>query len=485
MLMRSRTATCVTQHHRTVRGVRYGTHTGVCPPFEVDPICIDDASRYSSKVESSHLTSRQVTYESMSKSPIQAAYKSLLDRGRLTHNPGQQALVERLARLQSSLSAQDSGPDASSSEETTGLYIYGDVGTGKSRVADLFASTLPDNVTRRRIHFHEFMMDIHARLHRARSKSGYSGDPLLRIGQEVRAESRVLCFDEFQVSDIADAMILKRLFGSIWQSGGLMVSTSNRHPDNLYERGLNRTLFVPFIKELQKRCEVWKMEGHQDYRMQTQGNAKGRDEVFFTEQEAFEHALHNNVDGGNLEPMIIPVMMGRELRVKACRPTGHKKFVVSATFHSLCEKNLGSSDYHALAKKADVIFLTGLRQFKEDELDYVRRFVTLCDLAYESRARIICLSAVPLFQVFQKIMPIANPENKKVRNELEALSVRKGGGASSSMMSTFIGEVEWSATGLPASLAQGGAGESDVRFSVLRAISRLFEMGSHSYNVTD
>lgn len=414
----------------------------------------------------------------MSKSPIQVAYRQLIERGRLTVNPSQQSLVDRLARLQRALVTNES--------EETGIYIYGDVGTGKSRIADLFASTLPAEVSRRRIHFHEFMMDIHSRLHKARSASGYSGDPLLKIGQEVRNESRVLCFDEFQVSDIADAMILKRLFGSIWQAGGLMVSTSNRHPNNLYEKGLNRPLFIPFIKELQRRCEVWKMEGNQDYRMQTRNQENSRDQVFFTDPQKFAESLKEVTHGEELTSVLIPVMMGREMHVKASRTPYHKKLIVSASFHKLCEDNLGSADYHALCKKADIIYLTGLRQFKEDELDYIRRFITLCDLAYESRTRIVCLSSVPLFEVFQKIVPsqkpIASPE---IQEKLEQMSVRKGGGSSSSMMSTFIGEMEWSATGLPASLASGGAGESDVKFAIGRAVSRLFEMGAKSYGAED
>lgn len=161
----------------------------------------------------------------MSESVIHVAYKQLLSRGRLIANPGQNALVTRLASLQQTL--------LQSAEPQTGLYIYGSVGTGKSRLADLFASTLPSQVSKRRVHFHEFMMDIHSRLHKARSLATYAGDPLVQIGREVRSESRVLCFDEFQVSDIADALILKRLFGAIWDSGGVMVSTSNRHPGKL------------------------------------------------------------------------------------------------------------------------------------------------------------------------------------------------------------------------------------------------------------
>ncbi len=110
-------------------------------------------------------------------------------------------------------------------------------------------------------------MDIHMRLHHARSQTYYSGDPLIQIGRDVRNESRVLCFDEFQVTDIADALILRRLFGAIWESGGVMVSTSNRPPEKLYENGLNRSLFLPFIGELNRRCEIWEMKGDEDYRM--------------------------------------------------------------------------------------------------------------------------------------------------------------------------------------------------------------------------
>lgn len=164
----------------------------------------------------------------MSESAIHAAYKTLLSRGRLTINHGQAALVARLATLQQTL--------LQSEEPQSGLYIYGSVGTGKSRLADLFASTLPSQISKRRVHFHEFMMDVHSRLHHARSLPTYSGDPLVQIGKDVRKESRVLCFDEYQVSDIADALILKRLFGAFWNSGGVTVSTSNRHPNNLVRK---------------------------------------------------------------------------------------------------------------------------------------------------------------------------------------------------------------------------------------------------------
>jgi protein AFG1 len=414
----------------------------------------------------------------MSKISIQTAYKTLLKRNRLLENPGQKALVERLSQLQHSLATSD--------EPQKGLYIYGDVGTGKSRIADLFSATISPHISTRRVHFNEFMMDVHMRLHHARSQATYTGDPLVQIGREIREESRVLCFDEFQVTDIADAMILKRLFGAIWKNGGVMVSTSNRHPTKLYDNGLNRSLFLPFIEELQKRCEVWKMEGNQDYRLTVSIDPHERDSVFFTNPRKFEESLLSVVME-DLKVMSIPVMMSRELKVLAARTNNSGKLVVSETFKNLCEAFLGSSDYHALCKTSDIIYLSGLRQFKADELDYVRRFITLVDLAYESKTRVVCLSTVPLFEVFATIVPNQIPLEGELKEILgRQINVRKEGGSSSSMTSTFIGEMEWSATGLSkASLASGGAGETDVKFAIGRAVSRLFEMGSKSYGLRD
>ncbi|KAH7342631.1 AFG1-like ATPase-domain-containing protein [Rhexocercosporidium sp. MPI-PUGE-AT-0058] len=419
----------------------------------------------------------------MSQIGLKSAYAALLKRQRLTPNPGQLALVNRLANLQTSLLQLTK---SKSHVPLQGVYIYGDVGTGKSRVADLFASTLHPSITHRRIHFYEFMMDIHTRLHHARSSPTYTGDPLLQIGRDVRAQSQVLCFDEFQVTDIADALILKRLFNSIWESGGVMVSTSNRLPENLYENGLNRDLFLPFIGELRRNCEVWRMEGKEDYRIST-GGGKDRVDVFFTDAREFEGSLRGRVGPVELERRVIPVLMSRQLMVMAAESRDEKGLVVSSTFEDLCQNFLGSADYYALCKTANVIYLTGLRKFASDELDFVRRFITLVDLAYETKTRIVCLSSVPLFEVFSNIVPKKLHVEGQLKEALgKQMTVKGEGGSSSSMMSTFIGEMEWSATGLAeASLATGGAGDTDVGFAVGRAISRLYEMGSQHYGVSD
>lgn len=335
------------------------------------------------------------------------------------------------------------------------------------------------------------MNDIHSRLHIARSAAGYSGDPLVQIGKTIRDESRVLCFDEFQVTDIADAMILGRLFGSIWREGGVMVSTSNRHPDGLYENGLNRDVVLPFIREVQRRCEVWEIGGREDYRMRSlrEGGESERIETFFTDQAAFDQMLALSLEGQRLQTVSLPVYGLRKLEVNAIpsehdmESGGRRLRLISGTFDEFCRAYLGSADYYSLCSSTDTIFLSGLRKFEADEKDVVRRFITMIDLAYEKRVRVMCLSSAPLGDVFINIMPVGS----KLRNQLSnGMRVKGEGGASSSMMSTFIGETEWSATGLmEASLATGGAGETDVGFAVGRAISRLYEMGSKDYGIRD
>jgi len=421
-----------------------------------------------------------------------------LTRNRLRPDPHQEALVTRLAGLQDELANTNNATLIHRQPAISGLYIYGSVGTGKSRIADLFTATLPQEITRRRVHFHEFMNDIHHRLHTARQSPNYRGDPLIQIGKTIRQESRVLCFDEFQLNDIADALFMARLFGSIWREGGVMVSTSNRHPNGLYENGLNRDVVMPFIREVQRRCEVWEIGGREDYRMASgAGGAGGRErvETFLTDESLFQRRLEEAIGSNRLEQASLSVYGSRKLEVQAVAAapstddsatatTKSGRFdLVSGTFAQFCDKSLGAADYHALCSSTSTIFISGLRQFQSIDKDRVRRFITLIDLAYEKGTRVICHSTVPLGEVFVNIVPV----DSRLQNKLAAgMRVKAGGGASSSMMSTFIGETEWSATGLAdASLATGGAGESDVGFAVGRAISRLYEMGSAGYGVRD
>lgn len=227
------------------------------------------------------------------------------------------------------------------------------------------------------------------------------------------------------------------------------------------------------------------------------GGAGGRErvETFLTDESLFQRRLEEAIGSNRLEQASLSVYGSRKLEVQAVAAapstddsatatTKSGRFdLVSGTFAQFCDKSLGAADYHALCSSTSTIFISGLRQFQSIDKDRVRRFITLIDLAYEKGTRVICHSTVPLGEVFVNIVPV----DSRLQNKLAAgMRVKAGGGASSSMMSTFIGETEWSATGLAdASLATGGAGESDVGFAVGRAISRLYEMGSAGYGVRD
>jgi len=266
----------------------------------------------------------------------------------------------------------------------------------------------------------------------------------------------------------------------------VVVATSNRRPEELYENGLNRELFLPFIRELRERCEVWMLEGSEDYRMRDE-ESDLRVDVFFIDEDRFQKDLVHATGGEEMKEITIPVLMSRQLRVRAMAGQDGK-LAVSTTFENLCQNFLGSADYYALCKASSTIYLAGLRKFKANELDFVRRFITLVDLAYETKTRIVCLSSVPLFEVFLNIVPRRIPLEGDLKKDMGIRMTVKGeGGSSSSMMSTFIGAgIEWSATGLAkASLASGGAGETDVGFAIGRAVSRLYEMGSKRYNIRD
>jgi len=266
-----------------------------------------------------------------------------------------------------------------------------------------------------------------------------------------------------------------------------MVATSNRAPENLYEDGLNRSLLLPFIAMLKHRCEVWPLGGAQDYRMLGSKEGGETRKVFFTDLADFQASREATTGGRKLETHVIPVAMGRQLVVTAIPSETLKEgLIVSSTFPQLCEAKIGAADYHALCRVSKIIFLEGLRPFRLSELDFARRFITLIDLAYESGTRIIISSNATIDEVFAEIVEAEQKRRKRQQGGLQ-MNVRKGGGSSSSMMSTFVsGDTEWSATGLEgASLATGGAGETDVGFAIGRAVSRLHEMGSPVYGQMD
>jgi protein AFG1 len=420
-----------------------------------------------------------------------------------------------------------------------GIYIHGAVGVGKSFLMDLFYHhvTQPHNsmgiVQRRkhrRVHFHEFMLDVHHRIHQFRTQqqqskeniqqqpqqqhnaSSKSSSALVAVALQIAQESRVLCFDEFQVTDIADAMILKRLFTMLLDAGVVMVATSNRAPDELFQGGINRSLFLPFIDTLQTNLDVIAMHGvHGDYRKLNPSSETATTDTIMVAVKRLHPELtsyflrpasiSNNDDllqsifdagGGDAERSgaTIPVVMGRTVHVPQSNDT-----VAWFDFEDLCAQPLGAADYLALCHRYATVIVDQVPQLTSARFNEARRFVTLIDALYETKTQLILRMAeghdIPsvehLLVDFEVTVETNDGDeeiaiaNNNATDTDEQLFVKGEGGSSSSAATTMIrtkdgNVVEWSATGrIGVSLAQLSAVQ-DVSFSFQRAESRLVEM---------
>ena len=273
-----------------------------------------------------------------------------------------------------------------------GLYIWGSVGRGKSMLMDLFFADAPV-AKKRRVHFHEFMLEVQARLHRRREELAAKGAPpesdtIVPIGKEIAAETRLLCFDEFQVTNIADAMILGRLFETLFEEGITVIATSNRAPDDLYKNGLQRDRFLPFIELVKQRLEVLELGGSQDYRM---GRLRELD-LYLTPlgrwattklDEAFR-ALSNGADG---EPRVLRTQ-GRDVEVPRAAPG-----VAMAHFMDWCAKPMGAADFLCIADSFHTVIVAEIPRMGPDSRDKAVRFVTMIDTFYERKVKFICSAA--------------------------------------------------------------------------------------------
>ncbi len=312
-------------------------------------------------------------------------YRSKIADGTLHEDAAQDAVLPEFARIAGALALPHRrGLFRKPVEPPKGLYLWGGVGRGKSMLMDMFVASLGD-VPVRRVHFHAFMQEIHAALHAAREAG--TADAIAPAAAEVAAGARVLAFDEMQISDITDAMIVGRLFQMLFAAGVVVVATSNRAPDDLYKDGLNRQLFVPFIDLIKTRMTVRELSGQGDYR---QGLLKGAP-VYFTPVNARNRAridaVWRELSGGPAEPLSLRVQ-GREVEIPAFR-----NGVARAAFYDLCGKALGPADYLALAKAVKVLVLEDIPRLSRSNFNEARRFVTLIDALYEAGVRLICSAA--------------------------------------------------------------------------------------------
>ncbi|WP_422031131.1 cell division protein ZapE [Reyranella sp.] len=326
--------------------------------------------------------------------------------GEIHADPVQEKVVLRLQAIHDQLSALAVAPPVRTGflarlglghapkppEGPHGLYIWGSVGRGKSMLMDLFFADAPV-AKKRRVHFHEFMLEVQARLHRRREELAARGAPpesdtIVPIAREIAAETRLLCFDEFQVTNIADAMILGRLFETLFEEGITVIATSNRAPDDLYKNGLQRDRFLPFIELVKQRLEVLELGGAQDYRM---GRLRELD-LYLTPlgswatkklDEAFR-ALSNGADG---EPRVLRTQ-GRDVEVPRAAPG-----VAMAHFMDWCAKPMGAADFLCIADSFHTVIVAEIPKMGPDSQDKAVRFVTMIDTFYEKKVKFICSAA--------------------------------------------------------------------------------------------
>lgn len=318
---------------------------------------------------------------------VQDHFAARIAEGLLQSDPAQEAVLPEFERMRSAL-AQPVRKSLfkKAPPPPKGLYIWGGVGRGKSMIMDLFVETLEmAQVPARRVHFHAFMQEIHGAMHLAR-KTGVD-DAIAPVAADVAASVRLLAFDEMQITDITDAMIVGRLFEALFAAGVVVVTTSNRVPDDLYKDGLNRQLFVPFIELLKEQMVVWELSSPIDYR---QNRLEGA-QVYFTPINAEARTaiadVWTDLTGGPAGPLVLHVK-GRDVEIPAFR-----NGIARATFYDLCGKALGAADYLALAEAARVLILEDIPNLSRSNFNEAKRFVTLIDALYEAKVRLICSAA--------------------------------------------------------------------------------------------
>ncbi|UTW01445.1 cell division protein ZapE [Marinomonas rhizomae] len=482
------------------------------------------------------IAQHRVARRCFSTGPVSAAYELKVDAGELRRDDAQVALAAKFDALHETLASFPQVPvrtdDPSENSRTSrnplllllarslasaqsflrkkfhlwffgppprGMYIHGTVGVGKSFLMDLFYAsvTVPDDdsccnndshkhakITKRRVHFHEFMLDVHHRIFVYKQKRP-RGDSLPIIAQQLAQEAQLLCLDEFQVTDIADAMILKRLFSLLLDWNVVVVATSNRSPDALYEGGINRSLFLPFIDMLKHTSDIISMEdSRKDYRLENRvcgqsyfwsnKDVHGDNNINKNIQAQLEEIFGGTASGTEAE--IIPILFGRTVQVARLNDR-----CAWFDFSELCYQPLGAADYISLCCRFPVLIIDHVPQLDAKHLDEARRFVTLIDACYESHTRLVLAAQVPLDELFVDFEAQVESSDGD-----EELIVNEKGGNSSSFATTMIRTkdgkyFEWSATGrVGVSLAQFSAA-NDLAFSFRRAASRLEEMGGKEW----
>ncbi|MEP1441704.1 MAG: cell division protein ZapE [Hyphomicrobiales bacterium] len=337
-------------------------------------------------------------------SSILTKYRHLVANGGLEEDPAQLVVMARLDGVNKDLAERKLANKSSSLgwlfgkrktawTDVKGLYIWGSVGRGKTMLMDLFFEA--SNLRRKqRVHFHEFMADVHDRIHAHREavKRGEatSDDPIVPVANAIADEVRLLCFDEFTVRDIADAMIMRRLFTQLFARHVVIIATSNVDPDDLYQDGLRRADFMPFIGLLKEHVDVAKLDARTDFRLEKLGNKPVYSHPLSEAATKQLDELWKTVTAGEQPQQIELTIKGRQLQVPMAA-LGAARF----RFADLCEKPLGATDYLKIAQSFHTLFIEGIPSFTAEKRNEAKRFINLIDTLYDVGVKLVVTADAP------------------------------------------------------------------------------------------